>query len=328
MVKLDRLPTKSVIKGLAGVLDFYVINGQAIVRRWPKKYTGPSTPKATCNQRRFRDFQKGQKYWNRPTKKLCQHAAVRSGWRWNDYAYKCYMGRVPYAPLFRPPEEPQVFKPCPDFVGRFFLMHHCFLQLWRVSNYPPSHPTKAGQPRYLCDVVFWVNEPSLRLKLVVQYTPPHTLPHWKTQRGETKQCGEEPVAFHNPHEYYLNTPFHNESPAFTHSYSLSEFSEPERYEEWWGYLKMDEEERPWWAPRNGFSVSPMFHYKWPGYPTMEIGEFRFHHLEPLHPIKWDGLKPWSWMTWNAVWRYTPIWHEIDWIIWPPYYYRQEPWYWW
>lgn len=322
------MPSATIIKGLAGILDFYVVRGTNIVRMWPKKYLGPPTPKMTCNQRRFRDFQKGLKYWCRPTKKACQHASIRSGWRWNDYAYKCYMARVPYARLYRPPEDWQVPKPCPDFVGRFFLCHHAFFQIVRTTDYPPDHPEFPGQKRYHVDIVFWVNEPDLRMKLVVQYTPPHMVEHWKTQRGVRKQCGEEPTAFHNPHRYYLNTPFYNESPAFTHSYALTHHSPPEIHNVWWCYIEMDEEERPWWTPRNGFSVSPIFKFDWPGYPDMGVGDILIHHLDPIHPIHWDHLLPWGWMTHNYLLRYTPIWHEMEWERPPEYGYRINPWYWW
>jgi hypothetical protein len=36
VAKLDKLPSRDVIDGLAGVLDFYLWNGIPVVRRWPR----------------------------------------------------------------------------------------------------------------------------------------------------------------------------------------------------------------------------------------------------------------------------------------------------
>lgn len=321
------MPSAHIIKGLAGILDFYVVNGIPCARIWPKKYHGPTTPAATCNQGRFRDFQKGLPYWCRTNKKLSQHASLHSGWRWNDYAYKMYMGRVPYARLYRPPEERQIHKPCPDDVGRFFINHHTFLQIYRIANYPDDHPVFPGQPHHLVDIVFWVSTPDIQVKMYYDYREPLMAAHWKVQRGVRKQCGWEPTGFVNPRQAWLNTHFYNESPGYTHSYALSHFLAPKLGDEWWGYIEMDEDERPWWTPRNGFSVGPMFHFKWPGAPRMDIGEKLFHHLDPVNQIQWGFLKPWGWMTWNRVKRYSEVWGHMDWD-WPDeYHYRIDPWYW-
>lgn len=327
MVKLKHMPSAHTIAGLAGIVDFYSIGGVPIARTWPKKWHGPPSKAQSCNQRRFARFQKGLRCWNRPVKKLCKHSNAYTSWRWNDYAYKCYMGRVPYARLFRPPGEYQIHKPCPDFVGRFFLMHSAYIQLSRVSNYPPDHPTFPDGKRYQCDVVFWLDQPGLRMKLIADYRSPRMREHWRDQRGVRKLCGTEPVGFFGPHQYWLNTPFYNEPTPVTHSYALAPWSVPSRHETWWGYLEMDEDERPWWAPRNGFSVSPMFKYEWPGYPTMEVGDVVFHHLDPINPIHWRGLRPWGWMTWNAMWR-SEQWPELVWTRPDFFNYRAEPWYWW
>lgn len=322
------MPSSHIIKGLAGVLDFYVINGVPIVRRWPKKYHGPKSHKMTCNQQRFRDFQKGLPYWTRTCKKLAQHASLHSGWRWNDYAYKLYMGRVPYARLYTPPEEWQFPKPCPDEVGRFFINHHAFIQCWRRPDYPEDHPLFPGERRHLNDLIFWVSAPNVRMKMYYDYSPPLMAAHWKTQRGVRKQCGWEPTGFKNPREAWLDTSYYNESPGYTHGTPLSHISVPRIYDEWWGYIEMDEDERPWWTPRNSYSVGPMFHFDWPGAPDMDVGDKLFHHLEPLHQIQWKGLKPWSWMTWNRVKRYVEVWGEMTWVRPPEYDYRVDPWYWW
>ena len=326
MVKLKHMPSAHIIAGLAGIVDFYRIGGVPIARTWPKKWKGTPSRRMTCNQRRFARFQKGLSAWNRPVKKLCKHSNAYTSWRWNDYAYKCYMGRVPYARLYRPPGEYQVYKPCPDPVGRFFLMHSAYLSLKRISNYPPSAGDLAGQPRYLADLIFWVDQPDLRLKMIVDYIPPLMDEHWRTQRGVKKLCGTEPVRFLGSHEYYMDTPYYGESPWFTHGIPLSSHSVPNIFDEFWGYLVMDEEPQYLWEPRNGFSVTPMFHYRWPGYPSMAIGDYRFHHLDPINPIQWQNLKPWGWMTWNAVWR-SEQWPSMEWER-PDYFYRIEPWYWW
>jgi hypothetical protein len=46
MAVLTQMPSIDVVKGFQGTLDFYVDKGQAICRKWPRKYTGPPTERS------------------------------------------------------------------------------------------------------------------------------------------------------------------------------------------------------------------------------------------------------------------------------------------
>jgi hypothetical protein len=44
MAKLTALPAQDIISGLAGVIDYYVRDGVAIAREWPRPPTGERAP--------------------------------------------------------------------------------------------------------------------------------------------------------------------------------------------------------------------------------------------------------------------------------------------
>jgi len=329
MVKLKTLPSLAVIKSLAGVIDFYVDKGQPIARTWPKKTKVKPTKKMTCNQQRFRTFQKGLQCWNNPLRELHYWACQPSGWTWRDYGYKCYMGTVKYAPRYLPPEVWHSPKPCPDEIGLFFLVHHAYISCKRVSDYPSEPWEGAGLKRYLVAVEFWVDQGNLQLELVYDFHPPPYSETWRKQRGEMKFCANEPLPFRNPRHTDIDNCYYNELPWVCHGFPISHYSAPAIEDTFFGYLQMSPNPYPWWTPRHAYSVSPMFKFHMPILPHMEIGQTRYHHLEPLHPIHWGSpdykLLPWGWMTWNCVWR-SPLWPAIDWEPPPTFQYRQEPWY--
>jgi hypothetical protein len=44
VAKIGALPSKAIISGFYGVIDYYVRDGQAIVRKWPRRHAPVSAP--------------------------------------------------------------------------------------------------------------------------------------------------------------------------------------------------------------------------------------------------------------------------------------------
>lgn len=61
MAKIGALPSKDIISGFYGTLDYYVRDGVAIVRRWPRRRLPEFTPQEKAQWPVFTD---AAKLWN------------------------------------------------------------------------------------------------------------------------------------------------------------------------------------------------------------------------------------------------------------------------
>jgi len=91
MAKLDHMPTKEIIDGFKGSIDFYLWRGIPVARKWPRKPRQPGTPEQKATWTRF-------KYINSLAGTLppdviaaYKFMAAGSGLTWKDYVIRLYL---------------------------------------------------------------------------------------------------------------------------------------------------------------------------------------------------------------------------------------------
>lgn len=122
MAKVTGRVSREVIQRFKGTLDFYILRGEQIVRRWPNRAVrvqGPLELRAHCNSlRALRTYVASQQ-----SIKDEYGALVRGyGWSRRDYFYVHYFGTVARARLLawnhHPPQPPE----CPGGNGHYFAL--------------------------------------------------------------------------------------------------------------------------------------------------------------------------------------------------------------
>ncbi len=282
MAKLHTLPPEEIIKGLRGILDFYYCRGIPCVRRWPKKSKPTQTQALTCNQVRFRLFQKSLKYWHYSLTNLDRATVPPFSWRWLDYSYKRYMGRVPYAPHWNEPPLKPYKAPCPDPDRHLWLIHDIYYQKTDISPFNRHYA-----------IVCWTNQPQVHLELVMSQFPPIIRPAYKTQRGVKKFCGLEPIGLMFPVTHPGSTSFYAETPSATNAFPFT-FTHHPRYR--FGYNAFIRSHVGCTLPTqpaDSISVGPFLRIPPTELPDFDEPEILFTPVDPLwaayHPdYYWKG----------------------------------------
>jgi len=286
-MKLAKMPSAHIIKGLGGVVDFYEDHGQVIARKWPMKIVPPPTPHVTCNQHRFRNFMKEWKYFGPSVPNMDRGFGHWTGWRSLDWAYRRYMGKCHLAPRFNPDYGITRFIPCPDPGQLMYRVTGAYWQVHRTFNYPHDHPWWPDKPRYFWFIVFWVDEPYLQFDITFSYDEPIGDTVFKKDRGILKPCSWTPRHYRDPQVWCLNWPMYGESPPVTHYYA---FSFPPRSPSWadrWCHMNLCLHEYPWWEPYRSISTGPFFKLVDPRPPPswLDVGEDAWHLIPPQFPIR-------------------------------------------
>ena len=310
MVKLTTLPHKSIIKGLAGALDFYVVHGQAIVRKWPSKFHGPPTVAESCNQQRFKQWQESSKCYSQRVRLLDKGAVYLSDWRWNDYAFKRYLGQAHYAPRAVHFTLPTVPTPCPTEPFQLWQCHDLYFSLTRRTDEDLDPPHGLWRKRYWLDLVAWVDLPGMELEWMVSHRAPRVHRHTKLDRGERVFCGWDAYELPEESPRYGSSGFYGESPFVTHNLTFSTHTSPYLPGLFFGYLRASQYEWPWWPDPHAYSIGPLFYVDTPSYPSMPVGATRFHRLNPIFGTRESDPYDPGWTSEITVMR-SVHWPEID-----------------
>lgn len=303
MVVIPRLPTKEVIRGFKGLLDFYVHNGQAVVRRWPKYDKRPPTRRMSCNQRRFALFMKGLKYGWGSQGSLENGALLCSGWRNADYAYRRYMGRTPFSswPYGAPFKD--VKPPCPDV--EHLLINHGHVY-WQYEVLDGGY--------HFLDLVAWVDRPYQKMDLLVFPFRPPMRAVTRMERGVLKQCALEPLPIPFRWTLPMDDSYYGEWPPVTHNMPYGAFPPWPPWLPVWATIKRHIGD---WAGRETgktFSTGPLFRIVPPPIEGLPDRKMLFY---PVAPIWRETPKPdWPWgppYRKQVIWR--PPWYPR--FDWPP-----------
>jgi len=321
-MKLKEMPSAEVIKGLGGVIDFYLDHGQVIARRWPSKIKFPPSPGATCNQHRFRTFMKDWKYFGPSVPNMDRGFGKWTGWRSIDFAYRRYMGKTHLAPRFDDYRELTPIIPCPDPGGLMYRVHAAYWQVHRTTNYPHDHPLWPDQPRYFWFIVFWTVDPWLQFDIIFSYDPPGGDFIDKRERGGWKPCAWTPRVYTAPQVWCLNWPMYGESPPVTHYYAFSFYPDTPTWSDRWCYMTLCQHEYPWWEPYLSISIGPFFKLRDPRPAPwwLDVGEDAWHYIDSQFPVhkpkprnpKWIPIPtPWedAWVP-GLIMNRPPNWPEV------------------
>ncbi len=98
MPVLDSLPDPDTIKHWKGRLDYYMDSGQAIVRSWPRKPSGPRSPAVKAKLAAFNDYIKRVRA---TAPEIVAQATINTAgtaWWWRDEVLRSAYGLVDYDP--------------------------------------------------------------------------------------------------------------------------------------------------------------------------------------------------------------------------------------
>ena len=91
MAKIEKLPGLKVISGFKGTIDFYLWNGIACVRRWPRS---PGHRRAPAVEAQWSAFSEATKLWNQlspEVQEAYKRMAAGTHLSGRDLSVKCYL---------------------------------------------------------------------------------------------------------------------------------------------------------------------------------------------------------------------------------------------
>lgn len=201
MPKLDRLPEKSIIRGLRGILDFYVHKSQPMVRTWPNKPAPYDRKQTQPTLDLSRDLDFTFHTHTKCVRDVWKANAASGSWTWRDLAYRFFFGThfdrdtfdrysgYNYGLYYPPGKTWKV--PRPDPLQRYWTVTRILsigtgfggLIKFELNGAPP-HPIFINGPR-----------------------PPKPVQEWRTRRGEDIFCGytwqwPRGTRFNSPHPIY------------------------------------------------------------------------------------------------------------------------------
>lgn len=96
MATIPELPSRAIIDGMKGALDFYLYRGTAVVRMWPRAPTGPRTEAVMVGANKFSYINKLASSIPPVIREAYERAASGTGLTWRDYLVRAYISGIDY----------------------------------------------------------------------------------------------------------------------------------------------------------------------------------------------------------------------------------------
>jgi len=94
MAVIDALPSKSIISGARGTLDYYCYKGLNVVRMWPRSPGIDRTWQVLATASQFSAAQAGSKTLSPTVKASYDYLAQSAPYTWRDWLTRLYLGGV------------------------------------------------------------------------------------------------------------------------------------------------------------------------------------------------------------------------------------------
>lgn len=98
MAKVEAMPSRAVIDGLRGKIDFYRWNGIACVRKWPRFKPTSMTEASKAHQPAFRYISQSTPLLSSEVVESWRWLADQSNLTWRDWLTRAYLGATLAAP--------------------------------------------------------------------------------------------------------------------------------------------------------------------------------------------------------------------------------------